>query len=155
MKTTIPAWLAAHVVGTGEFVFEGETYEYAVVRAEFGPDNGAPVLFTLASGGVLAISDAYPEPWRELGLIHEILDYYHQPTLTCVESMQKELELAKARGINLPEYVRFRLEFFTALVEYYANKARRTPKEDRILSGLFSSLRLLQARLGIIDPATF
>lgn len=151
MKTTIPAWLAAHVVGTGAFVFEGETYEYAVVRSQFGPDNGAPALFTLASEGVLAVSDAYPEPWRELALIHEILDYCRQPRLTCVESLQKELELAKERGIDMPAYVRFRLGFFTGLVEYYANKVERAPKENCILGGLFPSLRVLQARLGIID----
>lgn len=143
MKTDIPSWLKPHVVTEETFTFEGVEYTYAVVKSQFGTSQGVPGMFTIMNGGVLAVSDIYPVEYRELGLIHEIVENgkcAHEGEHACVESLKVELDLARQKpGIVIHEYICFRIGFFAGMTAYYEGKTR-TDEEDALLAKMRYSL---------------
>lgn len=147
MKTAIPDWLKDHVVEQCTLTYKGEEYTYVVVSSAFGTAQGVPEMFTIMNGGVLAVSDAYPKEWRELGLIHEIIENTSGDLDegSCARALHKELELAGESGIDMPSYVAFRLSFFEGLIGYYSSKTR-VPAEDELLK------RLLHSRDHLLGP---
>ncbi|MDA8611485.1 hypothetical protein N9L18_01305 [Candidatus Pacebacteria bacterium] len=148
IKTLIPDWLEPFVLRTATLKFEGVTYEYAIVRTDFSETAGCPEMFTTYSEGLLAVSDAYPDKIREIGLIHEIIEDPDRSTdkHDCVNTLKRELEMAKEQGLDIPEYTRFRTQFFDDMVLYYEKK-ERTEKEDFILAKLRYSQRHLHLLL--------
>jgi len=149
LRVEPPNYLVRYVKGTRTLQHKGKTYCYFVVSAAFGVDNNAPRVFTICTKDdhILMISDEYPEEYRELGLIHEIIEYIDFAEKTgehvCKKALQAELLLAEKQVSDFSEYKTFRLGFFEAMVEYYENKDR-TPEEDQTLKGMKHSLEHLR-----------
>lgn len=142
MKTKIPKWLQPFVISTKTFMWNNEEHEYAIVSEEFSLNAGGPRMFTICIAGVLAVSDTYPEEYRELGLIHELIEYSPTDSKPCPLALHDELQLAESRGMNMEKYTSFRLRFFSDLILYYEGK-ERTESEDSLLQQLKESRELL------------
>lgn len=109
-----------HLIELLEVVYADRVYIYALVSSELAKKQGAPAVFTIMKGGVIAISDTYPEKWRNLGLIHEIMDSNGRlHAHSCVESLKTELEMAEYFRFDMEAYTAFRLKFFTDLIAFY------------------------------------
>lgn len=121
MKTATPPWIIKYITGLKTFQIDGtESYTYATISSAFSYDKGAPTTFAIFSDGVLAVSETYPEEYRELGLIHEILESFQEPSdHVCVHTLKLELEIARERGFDMRKYVEFRTGFFKGLIDYY------------------------------------
>lgn len=142
MNTTIPCWLESFVIEKRSFTFQGEVHTYALVKPSFGEIQGATSIFVIFILGpdVLAISEAYPEEYRELGLIHELIEGKGNPDdHICVHSVEQELRLAEERGINMREYVAFRRNFFRNMVVYYDQKKNGPDDGGLLLRKLWHS----------------
>ncbi|MEI6042626.1 MAG: hypothetical protein WCQ00_03635 [bacterium] len=152
MIKQIPLWLTPYVIGQANLTYAGEIYTYAIISAEFSTGKYAPANFVIFKDGVLAISDAYPKEYRELGLIHEIIE----PTRDhddgeCLYALKQELEMAEQEeGVNLRKYISFRLAFFNDWVTYYGQK-ERSPKESFLLRKLEVSYNHL---LSLVEAPT-
>jgi hypothetical protein len=122
MVTQTPKWIARFVKLRASFLYNNETHEYVVVDPEIALIQGAPPVFTICKNGVLAVSSDYPEEWRGLGLIHEIVEQgMPQDDNMCLEALKVELELAQQLKIDMVAYVTFRNMFFRNLLNFYTN----------------------------------
>lgn len=127
MKTTTPPWLAQHIVSFATLALNGEEHTYAVISPEFSHMHKTPEVFAICSAeGVIAISETYPEEYRELGITHEIMEFLDKDQCehVCVRALKRELELAEEKGFDMRKYVKFRKDFFRSLISYY----RQTPQ---------------------------
>lgn len=151
MRTTTPDWLKPYLQGYGTFTHDGEEHVYAIVSKAMGIDDGGLELFALCTkDGVLGVSDSCPEKWRELVLIHELMEHRHAhktPSL-CRDMLLRELEIAKERGVDMKAYLRFRLDFFEGLVRYYARKEKPSNRETELLVRLSHALFFLREQTG-------
>ncbi len=111
------------VVEQSSLVFNGNTYTYFVL------DTREFIEFAVACNyDFLAISESYPEKYRELALIHELIEL-KSPLISerarqcsCFDALQQELSIASDRGYDMEEYTKFRLRVFECLTNYYENK---------------------------------
>jgi hypothetical protein len=143
----IPDWMKKYVVILDKFEYDSVTFPYALVSYMLGTSQGAPPIFTIIlDDGTLAVSDAYPEEWRELGLIHEVMEWGtdSKDRHSCLKALKAELELAKEKGFDMRAYVQFRFEFFRNMVSFYSKK-KPNKKETQILTRLKHSLRHLES----------
>lgn len=147
-KMVTPDWAAPFVTRFSSFTFHNVTHQYAVLRDELGTQQGAPAMFTIQVEEFLGVSVSYPEEWRELGLIHEILEHtiLKDEEHCCLLALVAELLIAAERGVEMHAYVSFRQKFFANLVAYYENK-ERSGHEDAILAGMKLSLAHLNKLL--------
>ncbi len=145
MKTKIPTWLESFVITHSTFFHDDEDHEYAVVASTLATNQGAPEVFAIMNGEVLAISEAYPEEYRELGLIHELVcnTTKEEDCHICLRSLQYELDLARERGLVMVDYINFRSLFFENLIKYYEAK-NETVVEVKILEKMRHSLAHLK-----------
>jgi hypothetical protein len=121
ISTKVPEWATPFVIGRATLCYDGKEYEYLIISSA-AQKIGTPALFAMYISGAMGVSDTYPEKYRELGLIHEIMEMGYEspiPETACVESLKKELQLAESQGIDMLEYVAFRTRFFSGLIEYY------------------------------------
>lgn len=123
--TLIPKWIEKSVLNLSTLTYNGEEYKYAVVVSDFGIKNGIAANFTIAKDGVLAVSEACPQEYRDLYLIHEIIesDDLCRDHGVCLRALKEELRLAEKRGLEMDKYVKDRLQFFVDVAEYY-NKTK-------------------------------
>jgi hypothetical protein len=128
-----------------KFLFLGVTHEYLVVDAEFGKQHGVPNHFTICKNGVLAVSDEYPEQYRELGLIHELIEHsLPQSISVCKDALIEELILAEERNLDLAEYIEFRTEFFEKMLAYYKGQDA-SPLNTEFVNRLTQSVEHLRS----------
>lgn len=144
VKTSIPNWLKPYLLHLLQLEYKGIYYDYTVVSsglsALFG--ENAPQMFTIKTQGVLAVSETCPEKYRELFLIHEIIENPESEELAddaCLNALQEEISLAKDRVSDFRDYTSVRFKFFEGLVAYY-EKEIKDEKEEKLL------VRLLRSR---------
>lgn len=147
MKTIVPSWLEPHVVGYGILHYSGEEYHYAVASARLAKAFGdnAPEIFTIYTQGILAISETCPEEYRELCLLHELIenpDDASNDEFACYHAVREELQIAQTLLPDIEDYIEFRKKFFDDLVTYYENK-KRDAKEEKLLMRLMHSKKYL------------
>lgn len=143
IESKIPNWQGVPVVGAGELTFNGNTYKYCVLN------TGAFLkLATICKDGVLAVSADYPEKYRELALIHELIEFTswqgadRKRDCSCLAALRQELSIAQNRGIDMDEYIRLRLEFFEGVVIHYEGRKNArdfTEEELEILEHVTAS----------------
>lgn len=127
--TNTPPWIVSRVVELNVLTHAGEDYTYAIVDHRFGLENGIAANFTIAKNGVLAVSDACPTEYRELYLIHEIIesDDTCRNNGVCLRALKEELRLAEERKFDMRKYVEDRLLFFRGVCAYYESR-KDTPE---------------------------
>lgn len=135
MKTATPPWIEKYITDFKTLQLNGEDYTYAIINGDLSRDRDAPATFAIFIYGVLAVSETYPEEYRELGLIHEILESFQEPSdHVCVHTLKLELEIAKEKGFDMRKYIEFRTGFFKGLIDYY--EAHPQMQANRILEKL-------------------
>jgi len=143
IETLVPNWQGIPVIGMGQLVFNGDTYKYCVL------DTSALLKFaTICRDGVLAVNASYPEEYRYLALIHELLEFTswqeadRKRNCSCLAALRQELSIAQNRGIDMGEYLKLRLEFFEGVVKHYEgrkNSGEATGEELEILEHITAS----------------
>jgi hypothetical protein len=103
--------------------YNGKEYQYAIVKKEYALKYGAPEIFALVIGNFYCLSDAYPEKWREAGILHEFLEYEvgvdQSDEFVCMKTTQKELEIAAGSfGYEIKEYISFRIKFLDDIADF-------------------------------------
>ncbi len=122
MVSKTPTWIARYVQQTATFEYKGERHQYLIVDSELASVQGAPEIFTICKNGVLAISSSYPAEWRELGLIHELVEQsLPQNDGVCLEALKVELDYASRSNVDMVSYKTFRITFFKNLITFYTN----------------------------------
>jgi hypothetical protein len=136
IETKIPENFEEFVLEKGKLKLDDQEYTYAVMdqeglKGKFG--DRIPVMFASGDRGMISISENYPEEYRELGLKHEIYEFFtcdsNKPTC-CLESLKKELVIAKEEVGNIAEYVTFRRKFFGDLITFYEGQPDWDGKEQ-------------------------
>jgi hypothetical protein len=124
--TNIPEWIKDHVFGLAILTHDGKDYQYAIIDPNFGIKNGIAANFTIAVEEALAVSNACPFEYRELYLIHEIIesDDTCRDHEVCLRALMEELRLAEERGFGMRKYVEDRLQFFMDTAAYYKKLAQ-------------------------------
>ena len=138
-----------YVIGTDKFWLHDTCYEYAVLDTSKIPKDEIklPEVFVLRTESYLAVSDTYPEAYRRLGIVHEVKEYFQkEPNKnSCVEAVGYELDQAtffEIRAKEMPEYLKFRLDFFDKLIKFY--EAEKNPDYEEILTRLRHSRSYLE-----------
>ncbi len=149
MKTTTPSWIEPYITSYATLTLDGEEHTYAIIdRHSLSRKHNVPEVFAICSAeGVIAISDTYPEEYRELGITHEIKEFLDEDKCdhVCVRALQQELQLAKDKGLDMRKYVEFRISFFRQIVWYYERALTETP-------GMLEKLRLSYSYLLSTNP---
>lgn len=156
IETKVPRRMSRHVREYGTFRIEpfpdGDEYQFAVVRPRYGKILGLPEIFIICTDdGILAISENYPEDWREVGLMYAILGCRaffvenkdsERNEDAWLKVIEDELQIARNLSFDTSAYLPFREKFFAGLVEYYEKKGKekRTPEEETLLS-YFAKIR--------------
>lgn len=146
VETVIPEALQPHVRSIGELQRGDTTYTYAVYDPAFARQYKAPDLSSMFSNGILAISEAFPEEYRELGLMHEIAEYTELKPHgddACVESTVQELKLAEEKGLDMKAYIAFRIGFFEQMIPY-VESLPKSEQNDATLRGMRKSYSYLK-----------
>lgn len=143
IETQIPNWQGIPVVEMGSLTFNGALYTYCVL------DTRLLLKFaTICKDGILAISADYPKKYRELALIHELIEFTswqekdRKRVCSCQSALQQELGIAQNRGIDMGEYIRLRLEFFEGVANYYEGRTssgEATEEEWEIFRNIIAS----------------
>jgi hypothetical protein len=143
IETAVPNWQGIPVLGMSKLVFNGYVYTYCVL------DTSALLkLATICKDGVLAVSADYPEEYRELALIHELLEFaswqgsHRTRQCSCMGALEQELDIAKNRGADMNKYLKLRLEFFDGVTGYYEERQSAggmTEEEREILEHVAQS----------------
>ena len=135
IETEQPDWVKKHLIRLEEFEYEGNVYSYAVLDHKVATKNNGPKIFTVYSGGVIACSDTYPSEFRKFGLIHEIVEYTTGEKGSnehdCQRATEAELALFGETnfGVDMLEYVEFRIEFFEDMILFYDTKKQQEGDE--------------------------
>ncbi|MDQ5901401.1 MAG: hypothetical protein QG580_116 [Patescibacteria group bacterium] len=123
IETQVPNWQGVPAVGMGKLIFNDVTYIYCVLDTRL-----LMKLATICKDGILAVSMDYPGEYRELALIHELIEFSswqekdRKRVCSCQSALQQELSMAQNRGIDMGEYIKLRLEFFEGVVSYYEGR---------------------------------
>jgi hypothetical protein len=143
--TTKPTWITKYLVAFATIVFGDKAYTYAILDRKMGPANEMGEMFTIMTDGVIAISDACPWKYRELWIIHEIMENQDecQDHECCLRSLVAELDTAEKQGFNMQEYVKIRIAFFTDVADYY-NVRKATPIGKKMYTKISRSLEYLK-----------
>lgn len=149
IRSARPSYIPAkEILETGKVEHNGITYEYLVLKHEFGERNAGLRIFTVHNDGVIAISDTYPDLIRDLGLIHEISEYTGKSEgkddHDCVKTLCEELQIAEDSGLPMVDYISFRLEFFQNLLAYY-ERSPETEESKLMIRKLRHSVAHLQS----------
>ena len=151
IETDQPEWMEKALVSIEELEFNGDVYTYAVLKSKLGTRNDVPENFIIYGDGVLACSDSYPKHLREFGLIHEIIEYTvdtdGEDAHDCQKAMEKELALVVRNNIGLLQYIRFRIDFFEAMILFY--DCREEQEGDDLM------VRKLRNTLGYLNTNLF
>jgi ubiquinone/menaquinone biosynthesis C-methylase UbiE len=114
-----PEWMKQNEVDKGEIILAGETYKYTVLKKELEP---ALAGFIGQFEGHFFISEEVPNEYRELQLIHEIIEFTEltdQPG-RCLQALKRELELIPDNIKS--EYLKYRKDFFKRLITYHTER---------------------------------
>jgi hypothetical protein len=150
-----PEWLAPHVRGRKQFEYDGEIHEYVIFSVDLPRSKGAPDESLIGQYGVLGVSEAYPEKYRELGLVHEFLELRSEELgdESCVNALIAELNQARLCGVDLVAYVDFRTAFFKKLIRYFGTlRGRESSKALRRFRRSLHFLQALQKRMDAQTP---
>jgi len=131
-----PEWMKQNEVDKGEIILAGETYKYTILKKELEP---ALAGFIGQFEGHFFISEEVPNEYRELQLIHEIIEFTEltdQPG-RCLQALKRELELIPDNIKS--EYLKYRKDFFKRLIAYHTE--RETNQE--FIKEISASYRLL------------
>ena len=133
MKTSVPEWIKSYVEEERQLELEGDTYTYLVVKSSLCMTLDIPPVFISKIGEVFAVSDAYPEAWRKLAIMHDIMERDARPSaFSHLSATRRELDLARSIGVEMSSYVTFRIEFFSNLVAHFEDSSIRTKTEPEI-----------------------
>lgn len=134
MTTTspVPEWVLQAKVGDGTVKVDGNVHMYHILSRELEPR--LPGFLGFPNGEVLFLSEDVPESYRPYVLAHEVREFtVHKDSLgRCKTSLL--LELADVPPLLLPEYLRYRLDFFRRLVAYYAASDKEAFKAEIAMS---------------------
>lgn len=119
-----PDYIKLNEVGTGVVEFGGSQIPYAILKKSV--ESRLPGFVGYPGGKHLFISEEVPAPFRELQLIHEIIEFTELRGVPgrCRQALIRELALVPAEIRDA--YVAYRRDFFAGLVEYYET----SPDED-------------------------
>ncbi len=148
IRSARPKWIDTFIVGTGEVTHNGNLYVYDVISQGFTQRHDGPHLFTIGPiDGVLAVSKTVPEPFRGLCILHELIEKHeHRGVRSCVQALEREIQLLPSYDIDPAEYLLFRREFFAGTVAYYQRKGDRGTEDERALLG-----RVYQSHMRLQD----
>jgi|SRR3989344_3741952 len=172
--TTPPEWLKPeYIAEKNSFWLHNTSYEYAVIdTAKIRDDQEEklenerlvlPDVFVIRTDGFLAVSDTYPEPYRELAIIHEVREFSSIAKSAddgvgenaCAEALAFELDQAKFFRLyakDMSAYYEFRQSFFNKLISFY-EQYEKTPEQEALLARMRHSLDYLDECIGAAGSA--
>ena len=148
MVTKIPTWIAPYIEGkrhfTDKYAGANGVHEYLVVKGAADRSGLLPKEFILFLDGtepfafdeetpLLAVSVAYPEAYREIGLMHEIA--VSQSPVGRINGrpiiLGREIHFARiSRNINFKEYLEFRECWFREMSAARLQMAQRAASDE-------------------------
>jgi len=134
---TRPEWIKANQVGLGEVNYNGKKIPFTILKKELAPK--LPGFLGYPNGEHLFISEEVPEKFRAPQLIHEIIEFTELSGQKgrCVEALKRELSVVPEEIKQ--EYLEYRINFFTKLVEYYQES-----QDEEFKSEIRASYEFLQ-----------
>jgi len=116
MHDTRPDWMRENEVRVGQVEYDGRQVTYTVLKKGLEPRL---LGFLGQSEGNFFISEEVPEAYVEPQLIHEIIEFTELvgEKGRCLESLKRELETVPDE-IKV-DYIKYRLDFFARLIEFY------------------------------------
>lgn len=149
-----PTWTKEHITGEGKVIYGDVEYTYLILNqkslAEKVPVPKQFATYTVNEKGfpvVLSVSENYPEQYRDLCVLHEIIEKVECSGMgeeECLHALKKELEIALESDIDMKDYVPVRIKFFEDVIEYYEAQPDSPEKAD-LLPRLKKSLEYLVA----------
>ncbi len=116
--TGVPTWAKDFVLGRERVNYRGRKFFYTVLRREFQPDV-ANIAGFVRYPRFLYLSEDIPQEYREIIARHELREALTYCNLdnSCRKSL--EVEVGEVPSVLRAEYLRWRLQFFIRLHQYY------------------------------------
>lgn len=132
MRKQKPVFVKNNEVGRGRFKYEGKIFYYSILQKEL--ETRLPGFLGFIEGKFLFISEEVPREFRVPQLIHEVIEFTELKGKEgrCLEALKMELLLVPEKIYS--EYIKYRLNFFKALVDFYKNSDDEEFKREILAS---------------------
>lgn len=156
-KSERPSWTDGCIAGENLISYGNIEYHYLILdKKKLNEKNiSTPEKFATYTINdqeypvVLSVSDTYPEKYRDLCVLHEIIEQVDfkgrcASDEECLCSLKKELSIASEMDVDFKEYIPVRINFFEDVISYYESQ-KDSPEKEKMLVKLKKSLEHLKS----------